>query len=170
AVALKERADDDVAAIREWSKAEMARIKAETGTRITTRRAELVRQAQDHATETVRYMAEVKASIAAFETEMERFFEIVLAEDDPARLATLAERLPEPPMFVRSSASNGIAGAATDSTAAPTRATGTSRPRSTTAARRRSGSKPRAARSAPRLAPAAAAAAEAEAIAGLDDA
>jgi hypothetical protein len=164
-LSLKKRADEDIAGIREWSRAEAARIKQETETRIAARRTELVRQAQAHATETDRYMEEVKATIAGFETEMERFFEILLAEDDPGRLATLAERLPEPPVFARRRPIDGE-----DAPAARTRAASGARTRAKATPRRRTEPAKRRARPASRLGPDAAAAAEAEAIAGLDDA
>jgi hypothetical protein len=164
-VSLKKRADEDIAGIREWSRAEAARIKQETETRIAARRAELVRQGQAHATETDRYMEEVKATIAGFESEMDRFFEILLAEDDPGRLATLAERLPEPPVFARRRPIDGE-----EAPAARTRAALGARTRATATQRRRTEPAKRRARPASRLAPDAAAAAEAEAIAGLDDA
>jgi hypothetical protein len=153
AVALRKQADEDIAAIREWSRTEAARIKTETETKITARKTELAGQAQAHATQTEHSMGEVKGAIAAFEAEMERFFDILLAEDDPARLATLAERLPEPPSFARPQGTG----------AAP-------RPRAAKASaapRRKATAGPT--RPSARLAPDAAAAAEAEAIAGLDD-
>jgi hypothetical protein len=152
---LKKQADDDVAAIREWSKAEAARIRQETDERIAKRRAELLHEVEDHATETQRLQAEVNGAIAAFDAEMDRFFDTLLKEEDPARLATLAERLPEAPSFARPM---GPAGAPTPR---PRVARATpAKPRQRTAERRRSSE---------RLAPDAAAAAEAEAIAGLDD-
>jgi hypothetical protein len=153
AVALRKQADDDVAAIREWSRTEAARIKTETETKITARKNDLASQAEAHAAQTEQFMGEVKAAITAFEAEMERFFDILLAEDDPARLATLAERLPEPPSFARpQGTSAGPRPRAAKAGAAPRRksAAGPTRPSA-------------------RLAPDAAAAAEAEAIAGLDD-
>jgi len=155
-VALKKRADEDVAAIREWSRTEAARIKQETETRIAERKARLVSEGQAHATATERLNGELKQAISAFETEMERFFDALLREEDPARLATLFERLPEPPTFAR-------LGDAPTPTRAP-RAPRSAAPRKT--AER----KPAAAKASDaRLAPDAAAAAEAEAILGLDD-
>ena len=43
---LKQQSDEDIAAIREWSRAEIARIKDETDARITTRKATLERRAR----------------------------------------------------------------------------------------------------------------------------
>ena len=151
-MALKKHADEDVAGIREWSRAETARIRQETETRIADRKARLLAEVQDHAAATERLNTDLKAPIAACEGEMDRFFEQLLQEEDPARLATLAERLPEPPTFARL----GDAPVPTKAPRAP-RATAPRKP-----AEHRD--KPAA-----RLAPDAAAAAEAEAILGLDE-
>jgi hypothetical protein len=103
--ALKKQAEEDVAAIREWSRTETARIKQEAETRIADRKARLVTQVQDQGAASERMTEEVRGGIAGFESEMDHFFEILLKEDDPARLATLAERLPEAPSFTRPSGS-----------------------------------------------------------------
>jgi hypothetical protein len=149
--ALKKHADEDVVGIREWSRAEMAKVKEQTESRIADRRARLVTDTQAHATATEHLNADLKAAIAAFETEMSEFFDRLLQEDDPGRLATLAERLPEPPTFARLGDAP-----ATRAPRAP-RTAGTRKP---------TDSRPR---PAARLAPDAAAAAEAEAILGLDE-
>ena len=94
---LGKQADDDVAAIREWAKAEVARVRAESEEQITDRRAAHERALEAHAGEIDAKVAEVEAAVAAYEAEMDAFFERLLAEDDPARLATLAERAPDPP-------------------------------------------------------------------------
>ena len=97
AAALRKRADEDVAGIREWSKAEIARIKQETDERIENRRTELEGQSERHETNVDHHVAQVQATVAAFEADMDRFFEQLLAETDPARLASLAEQAPESP-------------------------------------------------------------------------
>lgn len=97
AAALRKQVDDDIAGIREWSKAEMARIRQETEQRIEARRAQAVAETERHLEEVERRVEAVRANVATFEAEMARFFEELLAESDPARLATLAERAPEPP-------------------------------------------------------------------------
>jgi hypothetical protein len=150
--ALKKHADEDVAGIREWSRTEAARIKQETDTRIAARKERLLKDAQAHAAAAERLNADLKTAIAAFEGQMDRFFDRLLQEEDPARLATLAERLPEPPTFAR-------LGDAPSPPKAP-RA-----PRST-AHRKPTEHRDKVAA---RLAPDAAAAAEAEAILGLDE-
>ncbi len=96
---LRKKADDDVAAIREWSKTEIARIREETDERITHRKGVLEREIEAHAAEIEARIELVQKRVTAFEAEMARFFERLLAEDDPTRFASMAESLPEPPPF-----------------------------------------------------------------------
>src|SRR6185369_349348 len=97
ATGLRKRADDDVSAIREWSKAEMARVRQETEDRIEARKAELATETARHAASVDRLVEQVQSTVSSFEAEMDRFFGELLAEADPARLATLAEQAPDPP-------------------------------------------------------------------------
>ena len=97
AAELRKRADEDVSGIREWSKSEIARIKQETEERIEGRRAELESQTQRHEANVERQVEQVQKTVAAYELDMDRFFEKLLAENDPARLAALAEQAPEAP-------------------------------------------------------------------------
>ena len=94
---LKKRADEDVAGIREWSKAEMARIKQATDDRIEARRTELEGETQRHAAGVAQLVDEVETVVLQFEEDMDQFFVQLLAEEDPAKLAALAEQAPEPP-------------------------------------------------------------------------
>jgi hypothetical protein len=94
---LRKRADDDVIAIREWSKTEIARIRQETDDKIEARKRELGTEAERHAASVNRLVDEVQTTVSVFEADMDRFFKRLLAEDDPARLATLAEQAPDPP-------------------------------------------------------------------------
>ncbi len=96
---LRRRADDDVAAIREWSKAEIARIRETTEQRIGDRKSALERQIDDQAAAIEQRIERVQRRVAAFEAEMAAFFERIGAEDDPTRLVSMAESLPEPPAF-----------------------------------------------------------------------
>ncbi len=99
ATGLRKKADDDIAAIREWSKAEIARIREETDERVTHRKEKLEREIEAHAAEIEGRIERVQARVASFEADMARFFERLLAEDDPTRFASMAETLPEPPPF-----------------------------------------------------------------------
>ena len=96
---LRRQADDDIAGIRDWSKAEIARIREETEHRITGRKTGLDGELEDHSASTERRIARVQARVDAFEAEMAYFFEVLLAEEDPTKLAAMAQSLPEPPDF-----------------------------------------------------------------------
>jgi hypothetical protein len=96
---LRKKADDDIAAIREWSKTEIARIREETDERVTHRKDVLEREIEAHAAEIEARIERVQVRVAAFEEEMAAFFERLLGEDDPTRFASMAETLPEPPPF-----------------------------------------------------------------------
>jgi hypothetical protein len=96
---LRRQADDDIAGIRDWSKSEIARIREQTESRITSRKTGLDGELEDHAASTDRRIARVQARVDAFEAEMAYFFEILFAEEDPTKLAAMAQSLPEPPDF-----------------------------------------------------------------------
>jgi len=94
---LRKTADADMAGIREWSKAELARIREETEQRLADRRAQLVQDTEAEALASENRLGQLEQAIRAFEAETEAFFDTLLAEEDPARLAGLAERMPAPP-------------------------------------------------------------------------
>jgi hypothetical protein len=94
---LRKRAEDDITGIREWSKAEIARIRQETEDRIEARRTELSGETERHAESVERLVTDVQSIVETFKTDMEGFFEQLLKEDDPARLAALAEQAPDAP-------------------------------------------------------------------------
>ncbi len=97
AAALRRRADDDVAAVREWSKAEIARIREETEARIALRKTALDGEIDAHALIVGARVESVAATVTEFEAKMAAFFERLLAEEDPTRIATMAETMPDPP-------------------------------------------------------------------------
>jgi hypothetical protein len=94
---LRRVADEDLAAIREWSKAEIARIKAESDERVAERRNDLNRQLEEHTSLVELQMQKLRARIQGFEDEMERFFARVNSEQDPSALAATAQAMPQPP-------------------------------------------------------------------------
>lgn len=96
---LRKRADDDVASIRDWQKAEIARVKEETDQRISARKSGLETQLEHHAAIIEQAIDRVQGQVTSFETEMARFFELLVVESDPTRFAAMAENLPEPPPF-----------------------------------------------------------------------
>lgn len=97
AAELRRSADDDVAAVREWSKAEIARIREETEARIALRKTALDGEMDQHGLIVESRVQQVGATVAAFEAEMAAFFERLSTEQDPTRIAAMAERMPEPP-------------------------------------------------------------------------
>jgi len=97
AAGLRRRADDDVAAVREWSKTEIARIREETDARIVARKAALDGEMDAFAAIIEARVERVNRTVAEFETEMSEFFERLLAEQDPTRIATMAQAMPDPP-------------------------------------------------------------------------
>lgn len=97
ATAIRYAADEDISAARDWSKAEMVRIREETETRIAGRRRRLELETGEHAARVEHRIEAVHGAVAVFGAKMDAFFDQLLAEEDPARLAGLAEQLPEPP-------------------------------------------------------------------------
>jgi hypothetical protein len=95
--ALRLRADDDVTAIREWSRAEIARIKEETETRIGARRVALEGELAAHGSAIEERVSGVQGTAAAYRSQMAAYAARLAQEDDPARLATMAELMPDPP-------------------------------------------------------------------------
>lgn len=102
---LRRTADDDVAAIREWSKTEIARIREETEARIAARKSGLDKEIEQHAATIEARIERVSAVVAAFEAQMTGFFERLNAEEDPTRIATMAETMPDPPSLADVAAS-----------------------------------------------------------------
>jgi hypothetical protein len=97
AAELRRRADDDVAAVREWSKAEIARIREETEARIALRKTALDSEMDQHGLVVESRVQQVGATVAEYESQMDAFFERLRSEEDPTRIAAMAERMPEPP-------------------------------------------------------------------------
>jgi hypothetical protein len=95
--ALRRRADDDVAAVREWSKGEIARIREETEGRIALRKTALDGEIDAHALVVEARVERIGATIAGYEARMVAFFERLKGEEDPTRIATMAETMPDPP-------------------------------------------------------------------------
>ncbi len=97
AATLRMRSEDDIADIREWAKAETARIKVEADARTAARKHLLEEQLAAHAAVASERSAQMEAAVNTYRATMDEFFRHFLAEEDPARLATIAETMPEPP-------------------------------------------------------------------------
>ena len=102
---LRAKADGDVAAIRDWSKAEIARIREETESRIAARKAALEGEMEEHSATIEARVERVSVVVAAYEAELAAFFQRLNAEEDPTRIATMAETMPEPPSLTDVAAS-----------------------------------------------------------------
>ena len=97
AVALRRQSDEDVAAIREWAKAEIARIKDSCEAKIADRKHVLEQEVADHAAAIEDRVAEVHRTVDGYRRAMDAYFASMQAEQDPARLATMAEAMPDAP-------------------------------------------------------------------------
>ena len=96
---LRKRSDDDVAGIRDWSKAEIARIREETDGRIATRKAQLEAELTAHASSVNNRVEEVQFEVDRFRSDMEEYFERLASQEDPSKLATMVEAMPDLPSF-----------------------------------------------------------------------
>jgi hypothetical protein len=102
---LRRKADDDVAADRDRTKAEIARIREETEARIAARKSALDGEMEQHAATVESRVERVAAVVATFETQMSAFFDRLNAEEDPTRIATMAETMPDSPSLADVAAS-----------------------------------------------------------------
>ena len=99
AAELRQRSDEDVAGIRDWSKTEIARIREEAEHRISGRKSTLEEEITSYSAAVDRRIADVQRVASDYEADMADFFDRLLKENDPARLATMAETMPEPPLL-----------------------------------------------------------------------
>ena len=97
ATELRQRADDDIAEIRDWSKAELARIRSETDAKITDRKSWLAQEIEAHEESIEVLVSAVTSRVSAFEADLAAFFGRMAEEDDPTRIAVLAQALPDVP-------------------------------------------------------------------------
>ena len=97
AEAIRRQAEDDLTAIKDWSKTEIARIREEAETKTETRKTTRESELTAHAAAVDRRVGEVQEAVTLYRTEMDAYFGNLASEDDPARLATMAEAMPEPP-------------------------------------------------------------------------
>jgi hypothetical protein len=95
--ALRRQCDEDIAGIKEWSRAEIARIKEQTEHKIEARKITLGEELAGHAAAIDARVGEVEGAATAYHADMEAYAARLAEEMDAARLATLAESMPEPP-------------------------------------------------------------------------
>jgi hypothetical protein len=94
---LRDRAEQDVAEIGEWERAEQERIKNEAEQRVVARRARLEQQL---GADTTRTDAETKAlrdRVSEYERELDAYHTQLININDPAAFAAAAKRMPTAP-------------------------------------------------------------------------
>ena len=101
AAELRRLAEEDIDGIHAWSKEEMVRIREETEQRIGTRREELQSYLIRHAAIIDGEVGHVEGAVREYRSELDRFFERLVAESDPASFARMADEMPDPPDLAR---------------------------------------------------------------------
>jgi hypothetical protein len=96
---LRAAASADNGAIREWSKAEMERIRVETEQRIARRYSQLEEELQECNYAIEIELQRIGERVRTFEAEVGQFFERFLQGTDPASFAAMASQLPASPAF-----------------------------------------------------------------------
>ena len=94
---LRRLAEEDIDGIHAWSKEETIRIREETDQKIGTRREELQSYLIRHASIIDGEVGHVEGAVRDYRTELDQFFARLVAEDDPAAFAQLADEMPAPP-------------------------------------------------------------------------
>jgi hypothetical protein len=107
AAQARQRADEDITALGEWETLEIARIRRETEEGINARHGRLEAELNEQTSRLDAELGRVHERVAAFQAEVDAFFQGLLKEEDPAHFAAMAEQLPEPPTFEAWSPSAG---------------------------------------------------------------
>lgn len=97
AAELRRLAEDDIDGVHAWAKEETIRIQMETERRIGTRREELQGYLIRHAAIIDGEVGHVEGAVRDYRSQLDRFFEQLESEEDPAAFARLADEMPEPP-------------------------------------------------------------------------
>ena len=96
---LRQAAEADVATIRERSRVRVERIRQEAEQRTSRRRELLDQQLEEFHAAVELEIASVQERVAAFESEVSKFFEQLLQGADPTVFASMASQMPDPPAF-----------------------------------------------------------------------
>jgi hypothetical protein len=94
---LRKLAEDDIAGIHAWNKAETVRIREEAERRIGVRREELDSYLIRHTALIDGEVGHIGGAVEDYHHELDAFFSRLSAQADPAEFARLADDLPEPP-------------------------------------------------------------------------
>jgi hypothetical protein len=97
AAELRRLAEEDIDGFHTWSKEEIVRIHEETEQKIGTRREELQSYLIRHAAIIDGEVGHVEGAVREYRSELDRFFERLVAESDPAGFARMADEMPAPP-------------------------------------------------------------------------
>jgi hypothetical protein len=96
---LREDCEADLVTIRAMAKAQTDRVRVETQTRVAKRMENLEQELADYNAAIEREVQAVEQRVAAFQDEVTRFFETLLAGGDPSVFANMAWRMPSAPEF-----------------------------------------------------------------------
>ncbi|MGA3057073.1 MAG: hypothetical protein ABSE70_03385 [Candidatus Limnocylindrales bacterium] len=96
---LRQAAEADVAAIRDWSKSQMERIRVETEQRIARRRELLEQDLQEYSSAVEGELEHVQQRVQTFEADLARSLDQLMEVTDPTEFANLAAQMPGPPAF-----------------------------------------------------------------------
>jgi hypothetical protein len=94
---LRTRAEQDVAGIGEWSRAEITRIEAETQRKIEQRQAQLAEQLDEHDRRSSAEIAALEGQVEQYEGELALFFAQLGEIRDPDTFISAARRMPRLP-------------------------------------------------------------------------
>ncbi len=94
---LRNRAEQDVTGIGDWSRAEIVRIEAETQRKIEQRRAQLAEQLDEHDRRSSAEIAALEAQVEQYEGELALFFAQLGEITDPDTFISAARRMPRLP-------------------------------------------------------------------------
>jgi hypothetical protein len=94
---LRTRAEQDVAGIGEWSRAEIVRIESETQRKVEQRRSQLAEQLDEHDRRSSSEIAALEAQVEQYEGELALFFAQLGEITDPDTFITAARRMPRLP-------------------------------------------------------------------------
>jgi hypothetical protein len=101
---LRRKTELDVTGVGDWAKGEIERVNAEAARKVEARRQQLEEQLADHETRSTAEITSVRERIAAYEQELEAFFNQLGAIKDPASFVAAARRMPKAPSLEAGSA------------------------------------------------------------------
>lgn len=101
---LRRTSELDVTGVGDWATGEIERVNAEASRKVEARRKQLEEQLSDHETRSTAEVTSVRERVAAYEQELEAFFNQLGSITDPASFVAAARRMPRAPSLEGSSA------------------------------------------------------------------